>query len=248
MKKSVKIFLSILCLCPILLLTACSSSTYYTINVYWSDSSLGSVVGNYTNPRQLEGTTMTLIANENNATASTNPFICWIKDDSQVVSTNKELSLTYNSSTAGDYVALFEETNPSGMIYMTLDNLVVSGISSYSNVNFTLSYATIGNSNVYVNFESGTLSEIGEFISDHTSVLCFGGANELSTNQYRFRIEITIPIEDGSVTNTYTSQRYISNSTFNNQLTTSLTITGTENISITLNFEKLNSSLYQINE
>ena len=137
MKKTTKILMGILCLCPLLLLTACDSTTYYTINVYWSDWNYGSVVGNYSDPRQLEGTTMTLIATENTSTASTNPFICWIKNNNNVVSTNRELQLTYNSSTAGDYVAVFEETNPSGMTYMSLDNLVVEGLDSYSNVTFS---------------------------------------------------------------------------------------------------------------
>ena len=244
MKKSIKVLLSILCLCPMLILSACTSSTYYTINVYTSDSNLGSFVGNYTNPSQLEGTTMTLIANENNSTSSTNPFVCWIKNDNQVVSTNNQLTLTYSSSTAGDYVAVFQETNPSSMIYMALDSITISGLSSFSNVTFTLSYSTIGNSNVYATLESGTFSDIGDYLSSHMSVLCFGGANELSVNQYRFRIEVTTPTEDGSVTSTYTSQEYINNSSFNNQLNKSLTMTSDDDTTIILNFEKLNSEMF----
>lgn len=245
MKKSVKILLSILCLCPMLLLSACTSSTTYIINVYWSDSTYGSVVGNFTNPRQVEGTTMTLVANENNSTSSTNPFICWIKNDSKVVSTDKELTLTYNSSTQGDYIAVFEETNPSKMIYTSLDGLVISGLDSYIGVTFVLSYATIENSNVFIPFESGSISETGEFISDHTSVLCFGGSGEREESQYRFRIEITSPTEDGTITNTYTSQGYFNNSSFNGQLQTSIVITGINEEVITLNFEKINMTLFE---
>lgn len=244
MKKTTKILIGILCLCPLLLLTACDSTTYYTINVYWSDWNYGSVVGNYSDPRQLEGTTMTLIATKNTSTASTNPFICWIKNNNSVVSTNRELQLTYNSSTAGDYVAVFEETNPSGMTYMSLDNLVVEGLDSYSNVTFSLSYSLIGSSNTFITFENGSLSDTGEFISDNTNVLFLGSAGQLDTYQYRFRLEITSPTNSGTITDTYTGQGYINNDSFDGQLFSSANITR-DDVSITLNFEKLNHTMFE---
>lgn len=244
MKKSVKILLSILCLCPVLLLTACGESNYYTINVGTSEQKFGYIISNYTDPRQFEGTTMTLTAIEKDQT--NNPFICWIKDNNTVVSTDEVLTLTYNSSTAGDYVALFEETKPSGMIYMTLDNFAITGLDSYSNVTFSLSYSTINNISSNTTFESGSLSEIGEFTSNNRNVLYLGKPGETDTYQYQFKISLTIPTIDGNVTNTYTSTsgQYLNNDSFDDAMTTSINIVGDDGVNIVLNFEKLNQNMF----
>ena len=218
MKKSIKILLSFLCLCPLLLLTACGSSTYYVINVSSSDDYIGTFSNNRNNnPRQLEGTSITLTAIEK---SSSNPFICWVKDNKTVVSTSSELQMTYSSQTAGNYTAVFEEA-PSGMMYTALDNLRINN-SNYYGANFVLYYSnTISGNDVYVEFERGSIGSEGTFNSSHTSVL-YGE------------------------TQSFEATTVLTNSTFNNTSTASIAITDNSSRNITLNFEKLSKNMYTV--
>lgn len=240
MKKLIKILLSFLCLCPLLLLTACGTSTYYVINVSSSDDYIGTFSNNRNNnPRQLEGTSITLTAIEK---SSSNPFICWVKDNKTVVSTSSELQMTYSSQTAGNYTAVFEEA-PSGMMYTALDNLRINN-SNYYGANFVLYYSnTISGNDVYVEFERGSVGSDGTFNSSHTSVLYLGSVGTINNFQYKFKIELTVT--DGE-TQAFEATTVLTNSTFNNTSTASIAITDSSSRNITLNFEKLSKNMYTV--
>lgn len=245
MKKSIKMFVILLCLCPLLLLTSCGTTTYYTITVSPSDSVLGSVLGSLSNSTQVEGTTMTLTAKENKP--STNPFICWIKNNNTVVSTDLTLPLTYNSKTAGRYTALFAETSSNSMMYTALDTISFEPASDVTSINFTLSYSrTASGSDVYTTLASQTLTAENTYISDHTSVLYLGSAGTINNYQYRFRLELSTIDSTGRETlYTLTSQTLLNNLYFNNEETCEVTIY--DNISdsnIVLTFEKLNKDMF----
>ena len=120
MKKSLKIFLTCLFLCPLLILTACQSPAQYSITTNPSDSSLGSIPesSEINLNKKNEGTKITLSIKENYP--ETNPFICWIKDYKKVVSSEKNLDLTYNAENEGNYTAVFEETSLNKMMFSSL--------------------------------------------------------------------------------------------------------------------------------
>lgn len=237
MKKSVKILLSLLCLCPIVMLTACGDSTYYVINVSSSDDTIGTFSNNRSNnPRQLEGTSITLTAIEKNL--DENPFICWVKDNNTVVSTESQLQMTYSSQTAGNYTAVFEES-PSGMMYTAVDYLNINN-SSYNGASFTLYYSNRG-SDIYVELESGSFSSEGEYLSSHMAVLYLGGAGTMANYQYNFKIDITLAEETISLE----SQAILSNNSFNGTSTTLINFNN-DNIEISMSLEKLNNSLYSV--
>lgn len=244
MKKSVKILISILCLCPILLLTACGTTTYYTISVAYSDSYLGSATGAYSNDTQVEGTSLVLTARENYP--STNPFICWIKDNSRVVSTDRTLSLTYNSQTAGRYTVVFEESSPNGMMYVALNEIQFEEFYNVSTINFSLKYArTVSGSDVYVELENGTFSPSdASYSGAKQNVLYFGTA----TNSYQYRLRLDLVVTDTTGVETTYSLNYndlLSNTSFNNQSTFSAVLTdGVTGGSVTLSFAKLSTSLF----
>lgn len=240
MKKLIKILLSFLCLCPLLLLTACSASTYYVINVSSSDDYIGTFSNNRNNnPRQLEGTSITLTAIEK---SPSNPFICWIKDNKTVISTNSKLQMKYSGQTAGNYTAVFEET-PSGMMYTALDNLRINN-SNYYGTNFALYYSnTISGNDMYVELERGSIGSDGTFNSSHTSVLYLGSVGTINSFQYKFKIEFTA--SDGNM-QFFETTAVLSNSTFNNTNTASVTITDSSSSDITLNFEKLSKNMYTV--
>ncbi len=245
MKKSIKIFLLLLCLCPLLLLSACGTTTYYTITVSPSDSVLGSVLGTLSDSTQVEGTSMNLTAKENNA--QTNPFICWIKNNNTVVSTDLTLNLTYNSSSAGRYTALFAEENPSSMMYTALNTITFDPTDDVTSISFSLSYSrTASGSDVYTTLASQTLTTENKYTSDHTSVLYLGSAGTISNYQYRFNLQITTMDSTGrETTYTLTSQTILNNSYFNGSSSCELTIY--DNVSesnIILSFEKLSKEMF----
>ena len=247
MKKSLKMFLISLCLCPLLLLSACGTTSYYTITVSPSDSVLGSVLGTLSDSAQVEGTSMTLTAKENNA--QTNPFICWIKNNNTVVGTDSTLTLTYNSSTAGRYTALFAETNPSSMMYTALSTITFDPADDVTSLNFSLSYSrTASGSDVYTTLASQTLTAENTYTSDHTSVLYLGSAGTISNYQYRFYLQITTVDSTGrETTYSLTSQTILNNSYFNGSNSCEITIY--DNVSdsnIVLSFEKLSKELFSV--
>lgn len=242
MKRFFKVFLIVLLLCPVLLLTACGTSVYYSISVSPSDFTLGSVVGTLNNESQLEGTTMALSVKENKPT--TNPFICWIKDNSRIVSTTNNLNLTYNSQSQGRYTALFDETAPNKMMYASLNNIDFQYPENVANVNFSLNYArTISGSGNFILLESGTATN-NKYNSTKTSVIYLGSAGTVNNYRYRIRLNMTI-VDVSGQESTYTIDctDILNNSSFNNNAYVSFTIS--DNIAegnIVLTFSKLSKS------
>ncbi len=245
MKKSIKTLLFILCLCPIILLSACGITSYYNITVSTSSSVLGSVLGTLNNTTQAEGTSMTLTAKENYP--STNSFVCWIKDNSSVVSTDLSINIVYNSQNEGKYTALFEETNPNSMMYMSLTNIVFQLPSNINSLIFDLSYSrTSSGSDMFITLENGTLTNENTYSSSHNKVLYLGGAGSVNNYQYRLKLNITTIDVNGTETNySLTSQELINNGYFNGQNLTSITIfDSVSNSDIILSFKKLNKAMF----
>lgn len=232
MKKFLKVFLFIICLCPIVLLAACQSPSSYLITAKPSDSILGSVQGALTE-QQTEGTGITLTAKENSP--QTNPFICWVKDYKKVVSTEKSLNITYNSYTAGFYTAIFAEKEYKNMRYACLSNILFDG-NEYSSVNYEISTALMAaGSNEYSEFTNGELTVGTEIKTDCTSVLYLGGGGV--NNEYKFNIKLNLtPITETETT--------IKEYTFSiNELLKPEKFNGTDKCVITHEIPALNSSI-----
>lgn len=200
MKKFIKTFLIFLLLAPMLLLAACSDPSSYVITASPSDSLLGSVQGVSTEA-MTEGTKITLVAKENTNTATSNPFICWIKDQTKVVSTEKSLELTYNATTAGNYTALFSETDPQKMMYVSIGDISLDSALNIQTINFNLQYAASTSSSDYRTIISSSFENGQSYISDYTNVLYLG--NAASNNEYIIRLELTLTYTDGSTTSPF---------------------------------------------
>lgn len=244
MKKSVKIFLILLCLCPILLLTACTSPATYLITAVPSDSSLGVIQGAYNNEQLSEGTNITLIATEKQETALTNPFICWVKDYKTVVSTEKELSLTYSQSTAGNYTAVFNETSQNKMMFASINKINCS-VEGYSTINYTIKYARVNSgSSDFIELENGSYTNGQEYNTNNTSLIYFGNAG--ANYEYKIQIDFVFVTATGGETSYSVSfTDLVNKESFNNSGKTELT----EQIeildsSVTLTFQKLNSTMF----
>ena len=248
MKKSIKFFLLILWLCPIILLSACGTTTYYSIFVSPSDSVLGSVLGTLSNTTQVEGTTMSLTARENNS--STNPFICWIKDNSTVVSTDINLNLTYNSQNAGRYTALFEETSPNSMMYTAVDSITFQIPTNTTSISFELKYyrASSG-SEQSITLESGQLTTSNIYNSNHNSLLYLGSVGTLNSYQYRLSMDITLIDNSGRETiYSLTGQTTLDNTAFNRQQSVDILLEDSiSNTQIVISFVKLTKNLFSEN-
>lgn len=244
MKRSLKVFLLLLCLCPVLILTACTSPATYLITAIPSDSSLGTIQGAYNNEQLAEGTTITLIANEKQETSLTNPFICWVKDYKTVVSTEKELSLTYNQATQGNYTAVFEETSPKKMLFASINKINCS-VEGYSTVNYTIKYArTNSGSSDFVELEKGSYTNGQEYSTSNQSLIYFGNAG--SNYEYKIQIDLVFVTTTGGETSYNVSFKDLLNkdsfdTTGKAEMTEQIDILNT---SITLTFQKLNSTLY----
>ena len=178
MKKSLKIFLCVICLLPLVLLSSCGITQYYTITTTESDSTLGKGNGG-SDVAMAEGTEITLSANETKP--ETNPFICWIKDDNKIVSLEKNYSTTYSQSSSGKYTALFQETTINKTRYSTISNVEIIGASS-ANLQISYAYTTALQNKILLedlNIENGISS------TEKRNVLYFGGASG-ATNKIEF--------------------------------------------------------------
>lgn len=238
MKRKLK-YLFAICLCP-LLLTACTPPPSYIINANPSDLKLGSVKGATLDEKE-EGSQINLEAIENYS--ETNPFICWVKNGRNVVSTDKKLDLTYSESTAGSYTAVFEEEDSKKMRYSTLTRIDCQP-EGYSNVSFKLSVSTISSGSTnYTPFIEGSMSNGEGFITDSNTICYMGSADGANV----FRFQISFELEAGDKTDKFI---YVFNNTLNDTLFNDAGIcTITEHFDdlktdITLTFNKLTYSLY----
>ncbi len=187
MKKFFKVFMLILCLSPILLLTACKSPETYLIKAGTSDTELGYFQGAI-NKEMEEGSKVTLVAKE--LRPETNPFICWVKDYNSIASTSKNLTLTYNKQTAGHYTAVFADSN-SGMRFVSLSNIQFES-ENYSSAEYQISSAlTSAGSDNYKNFSKGKIEVNNEIKTDNKNIVYLGGASSANNyNEYKFKVKV----------------------------------------------------------
>ena len=241
MKKSIKVLLFIFILCPIILLSACTSPPTYLITALPSDMRLGKVVGSYNNEQLAEGTTITLTANESNS--QSNPFICWIKDYKTVVSNEKELSLTYGQSTTGHYTAVFEETNLSNMMFASLNNIFFNP-EGYQSIDWTISYARTTSGSSYTDLETGSFAP-GEFDTNNQSIIYFGSAG--ANYEYSIQVNLTLTTATGATTEyTVSFHDLLTKNIFDENGSATITeYIEYFNADLSINFQKLNSSLYE---
>lgn len=233
--------------CSILFVVACASPEKYLITVNPSDSSLGSVLeaSDVNLNEKDEGTRITLNAKENKG--DTNPFICWVKDYNKVVGTEKQLELTYNAQTSGNYTAVFSEINSSKMMFASLSNIILS--SSYNILEYEVtSYKGIQPSV----FASGRI-ELSEtattYETDNTCLLYFGSAGANFDYEIRINLKFSDSLNpDNTATIPYSFQSSVNKSSFGENGTCTITgelpvINNTES-DISLTFTKLDYSMF----
>lgn len=198
MKKSLKLILSAFAFSSAFLFVACTPPNYYSIDAYPSDSNIGSVAESTlinSNP-QAEGTKITLNAREN--FPDTNPFLCWVKDHEDIVSTASSIDLTYNAKSQGRYTAVFKETNLNGMMYSVLSNIKYTNSGAYfTSIKYTVEYArTSTGSDVFSEFNSGELFVNNAYSPKKDKVLYFGEPG----NNYYYKIRVNLSLTSGNTT------------------------------------------------
>lgn len=240
MKKSKLFLLCVALLCPIVLLTACTTPPSHLITASPSEKLWGRVSGAI-NTEMAEGEKINLTAVEFDA--SYHPFICWLKGNSKVVSTEKSIELEYNSENAGHYTALYDD-QPSSMRYCTISSIDFD-TNGYSAISFSLSYSSsaIGSIN-YLPYAEGTISSGETFESEKQTVLYFGSLAD--DTQYKFEIVITLTNNSGEAQSTSLKfNEKLSNSSFNGESTHSISNTASlGDTTITLNFQKLSADMF----
>lgn len=198
MKKSLKLILSAIAFSSAFLFVACTPPNYYSISAFPSDSNIGSVAEATlinSNP-QAEGTKITLNAREN--FPETNPFVCWVKNHEDIVSTVSSIDLTYNAKSQGRYTAVFKETNLSGMMYSVLSNIKYTNSGAYFNsIKYTVEYARISTgSDIYNEFNNGELYVNNAYSPRKEKVLYFGEPG----NSYNYKIRVNLDLTTGNTT------------------------------------------------
>lgn len=149
-KKWLNLFLVLtLLIVPMFMLSACKDTQYYNVFVKAS-SSKGSVGGPDGKSKIAEGTEITLSANND-------LFICWVRNESKVVSIDKVYKFNLNASNAGVYTGVFAESYAT-MNYFALTDVEVQ-LKGYTQflikINITPATATTEKNVIY----EGSLSE-----------------------------------------------------------------------------------------
>lgn len=195
MKKSILFILTlILSITPCFFLEACGSLPSYLITALPSDSTLGRVEGVNNKIEQQEGTRITLKAVAN---STSNPFLCWIKDYSEIVSNEEEFELTYNKNTAGNYTAVFEE-DVSKMLFASLKEIEIDTSSDISDAPFlevNIEYARMdtGSTN-YFPFLTYSSNQPNNLITlTSNKVLFFGGIGK----DYQYNLKASFVLQNG---------------------------------------------------
>lgn len=251
MKKSLKVVLTGLFLCPALLFSACGSPAQYLITTNPSDSNLGSVMeaSDVNLNTKAEGTKITLTAKENQPT--TNPFICWIKDYKLVVSNSKELGLTYNQTNAGNYTAVFDETSQNKMLFASLYNVAfnidndVQSENNYTNVEYTVKYAILssGSTNYSVLTDGRYNLTETSVNTNNRSVLYFGKAG--ADYNYVIRVDVTLKnATGGQLIQPFEFDNFVNKNDFDSNGNLVVTKQDPTCGTLSLTFKKLNSSTH----
>lgn len=246
MKSKFKFVLSLLLLMPLMLLAACDITNYYTITCRSSDETLGLASGG-SDVAKADGCELTLVATELNPEQT--PFVCWIKDNSKVVSFDKNYSLTYSAQTQGNYTAFYHE-NPNGVAYATVTDIKIEGVSSgtvqvqYASTNSSTNYRTLEN----LSFSSGTCQ------TDKTNLIFFGGASGSDgRNEFVFRVIVSQPTSTGGETSytimidsilTNAASASQNQANFDSQGQCTLTGTNNDNITLTITLSKISATMY----
>ena len=240
MKKNLKIFVFLICLCPLILLTACTPPEKFLISALPSDSSLGSVQGVLTEKKE-EGSKITLTAKENNS--ENNPFICWVKDYKTVVSNTKRLNLTYNSSSAGHYTAIFEEDSSSKMMFSCLSKIDFQP-AGYTTINYEIYSALItSGSDEYAKFINGSYTIGSDSEVDKMQVIYFGGVGV--NNEYKFKVNLKMLDVQGMETQyEFQINSLLNRNNFEGENCTISHHVSDFNADISLTFEKLTFGKY----
>ncbi|MBQ8908878.1 MAG: hypothetical protein IJY90_01110 [Clostridia bacterium] len=187
MKKSSKIVLSLLCLCPVIL-SACSSVTYHPISLKTNESSFGHPISLGADKFK-EDSTITINAAENNP--ASNPLVAWVKDNEYLVKIAKHTedardtsySFAVNADTAGEYTAVFQENNASSMMYAFVSDISLSiNGEEKEEFEYNLSYAILSSgSNNYLPYEDKIGNEY------KTNILYFDATN--SNYEFKFKVD-----------------------------------------------------------
>ena len=245
MRKIFKALIAVLCICPALLLSACGTTSYYTITASSSDIVLGTVLGALSQSRQSGGTVVNFVAKEN--AASTNPFLCWVKNNIDIASQSKELTLTYSSQTEGSYTAVFAEQLPEQMMYAVLRSVEYERPGDVDKIDFTINYArTVSGSSDYIKFESGAIDDGAIYSGSKSSVIYFGNAIDVNNFRYRFNVDVTLTGYDQSLTQySFDFSEMIMNDSFDTNWQKVITAQDPQTGStMILTFEKLNPSTF----
>lgn len=228
-KRYLFVFALVLCLLPSFALFACTQTTYHLITALPSDSLFGQVEGMDNFNEKVAGTKITLTAIEKNET--NNPFVCWIKDNKEIVGTERSLSLTYGQETEGDYTALFKENDQDKMLYSKFDSASVDtkGIStsvySISSIVVQLQWSRIDIAEsenppeIEINFaSSGSSQTLKDF--DDKDVFYFGSLGQSVEYKFKGKVIIVGKNRQGQET----TDEF--NLTFQNNLSKSLSFNG----------------------
>lgn len=240
MKKVGKIILASALLVPSLALFACSAPNSYTLTTYSSNELLGTVSGG-SQKSLVEGTIVPISATPKPNSES--QFLCWIRNRSQVVSTESSLEVTLSAETDGTYTALWSETSPSSMLYATATSLTYSA-ENIASIEYTISYAYSTSTTNFNTLTSGTMEGNSSTTIFDDDVFYLGKAGDFYS--YVFRVNIIATYSDTGNVATETlefSGNMINNSSFTNG-SASLTGTTQQGIDLTLTLEKLKADFF----
>ena len=245
MKKSKFLFLFALLLVPLMLFTACDELSYYRIAVNSNDSTLGGIspsgASNFKGGAQVK-----LKATPNPSTASTNPFVCWVKDNKEIISLDSETAITVSADTEGEYTALFEKTDRQNLMYFALREIEFEFDSeAYSSFDYEIAYKTSTNSQE-VEFMSGnSTSSTANFVFDVKTPVISIFDSDITPINYDLVIKLTLNAKNsasGEFENFYPSGLTVKNTDFSgdeNGLFVTTQSTTIEGHNFRLKFEKV---------
>lgn len=240
MKKVGKIILASALLVPSLALFACSSPSSYTLTTYSSNELLGTVSGG-SQKSLTEGTIVSISATPKpNSDAQ---FLCWIRNRSQIVSTESSVDITLGADTDGTYTALWNEASPSSMLYATATSLTYSA-ENIASIDYTISYAYSTSTTNFNTLVSGTMEGNSSNAIFEDDVFYLGSTGAFYN--YIFRVNVVATYSDTGNIATETlefSSDMISNSSFTNG-TATLTGTTQQGIELSLVLEKINANMF----
>ena len=241
MKKVGKIAIASLMVIPAITLFACSTPKNYTLMTYSSNELLGIANGGSLDSF-VEGSSFNL-----EATVKPNEdtkFLCWIKDNSKIYSTESKVEVILNSDTAGKYTALFEEPKISSMMYATATSLSYK-TENVSSVSYEIKYAYDSSSSTFNTLSKGEFNgSVGEdLFGDNVYYLGKAG----SFYKYIFNLSLEVKLNSGEIlTENVAFDQNVENAKFD-QASGILTLQSTTElgVEVELQMSKLSSQLFE---